>query len=227
MTFDYNKLVDRCFVRGPDGHLAYYPWGTLLRGYRIDSENREVRLRVATRRYYRVLRVALPIMIIGALAINSLFSPNATWIFLAAMIVGLCLPWYATIRRLTKTLDLVPRAPRPTETRSFIGRLVEQFSYLRLSLFLAFFAVMSGFVILGSPRDKDGLPEYPEGLILMLLIVVSLLALLGIKLVKGVPTAETPEQQIINLAWRPVWIVMGCLFVLSLVLVFSVAMHGV
>ena len=226
VAFNYDKLVDLLLVRAPDGRLGFYPWGTRLRGYWVDSDTREATLRTVTRQFYRILRIALPTIFIGTMALNSLAPRVFTWPFLLLAIMSVCLPWLRTMSRLTKGLDRAPGPSRSATARPFLERVAALMSYRRLAASLGFFVILGVLTVKG---DRQTQIDWRQLLVELVSALASayLLMVLSVKIWKRIPTsAPTLQQQFNTLAWRPVWIVLGCLFVASLVLAYYVAMHN-
>jgi hypothetical protein len=226
LAFDYDKLVDRSFIRDPEGRLAYFPWGTLLRGYWIDSDSREATLRATTRRFYRIMRIAFPVIFIGTIAVGNFLSPSMGGVFLLLALAGIYVPWRWTIRHLTNSLEHAPRPPKPANTASFFERVAARMSYRQLMLSLTFFVFLIASLLNADVGQRNGLVILSTEFFFALLPAY-LLAVLIVKLWKHIPTeAPTPQQQFSTLAWRPVWIVICLGLALSLVLAYYVAMHG-
>lgn len=226
MAFNYDKLVDACFIPGPNGRVAYYPWGTALRGYWVDSEMRRVTLRVATRQLYRVMRLWIPVMFIGPPMLGSFVSSRASLTFLVLGVAGLFFWWLGTIRRLAGSLERAPRLGWKTDFIRF-EKIATRYSYQSLVgsvAFLSFLEFYAAHDLVQSGRDVVQL----GGNLVICLANALFVATLVVKLWKRIPTHKpTPEEKFVTAAMKPVWIWLALLFALSLFLVFNMTpQHG-
>ena len=224
MAFNYDKLLDSFFVRSTEGRVAYHPWGSLGRGYWIDSEMRQVTLRAATRQYYRVMRIWLPIVLIGTPLLATWFPPLYFWTFSISANAGLYIWWTRVVARLTKDLE---RAPRKTWQGDFfrLDKAAARLSYPRLAIAAAFFSFLEVYAardLFQSGRDWKAI----AGDLLVCVINSYFVAILAVKLWRRIPTRATPQQQFMNVAMKPVWMWIAVLLLLSLFLAFTIAQRG-
>jgi hypothetical protein len=111
MRIEYDKLIDRYFLRQPDGRSIYRTWGSLGRSYWVDTAEREQLIRDANRLRLKASRILLPLLIAPAFLMGHLSSSSLYlgWVMLLCTWGAFFLWWEWRNKKLTKGLERAPR----------------------------------------------------------------------------------------------------------------------
>jgi hypothetical protein len=217
VAVDYDKLMDKWFLRQPDGRSIFHPWGIFGYGYWVDTPAREQSMRQGIRRRLKIFRILTPVLLVAGFlgTDNPLFPQSVVWSLLV-LAWGAVFFWWG--RNLTRGLERAPRIPRIKAAPSG-GKLSRYLD--RQAVGRSFTALLVQTIVLGPVAlyaTRDLLRAWPPTalgviatLILWPLVLITVAALVTKIRKRGTLGGPSPEQQYASSVFRPMWLLAAAL----------------
>ncbi len=150
------------FRTGTDGRTTYHPWGSLSRGYLVDSEETQTRI---TQYIFMSMIIAAALTI----AVIVYFGPLTVGLFMAGIIAHI-----VQVRRMTQGLA---RAPRVT-FREILTSQAKRYSIGGLIFMVISGTVLTFAAFIGLSSDTPAWWDYVGGLLFGFGTVIGLIMLI-------------------------------------------------